>query len=133
MYEYQARLIALFTDGDTAHVEVTVVDETKDVGFGLVIRRFETVRQKLRLYGINAPEIKASGSAGEDAQAFAQQWVAMHCPDGTFTLNTFKTSARNPDDKQEKFGRYLAVITAPDGHRLNDDLVAAGQAVPYFP
>lgn len=131
MYEYTARLIDI-TDGDTARLLITLIDDAIDVGFGVTSYRHETKREKVRLYGINAPELRAAGTAGEDASAYADQWVVEHCPEGTFTLNTFKTSGVDADDKQEKYGRYLAIITAPDGHRLNDDLVTAGHAVPYM-
>jgi endonuclease YncB( thermonuclease family) len=41
------------------------------------------------------------------------------------TLQTFK-------DSKEKYGRYLAKITLPDGSDFASAMVAAGHAVPYF-
>jgi Prasinovirus endonuclease len=78
----------------------------------------------VRLYGVNAPEL--STQAGKDAKAWVISWFEQHCPDGLFVLGTIK-------DNRDKYGRYLANIYAADGAVLNDDLVAAGQAVPYFP
>jgi endonuclease YncB( thermonuclease family) len=132
MYEYTARMVENY-DGDTMVVEIDVVpNREEDLGFGLRKNLHETATEKLRLYGVNSPEIKAAGPEGEQARDWLRQWMVEHCPDGDFTLNTFKTSSLNPLDKQEKYGRYLAIITAPDGHRLNDDLVTSGHAVPYM-
>jgi micrococcal nuclease len=117
MYQYTAwPLISVrdplgVVDGDTLNVGV-------DLGMEVAINT------TLRLYGINAPEL--STQAGKDAKVWAIQWFQDHCPTKQFTINTIK-------DTQEKYGRYLATITAPDGHVYNDDIVAAGHAVPYFP
>lgn len=132
MYEYTARVIEEY-DGDTVTVEITLVDdEMVNLGFGITRNYHETTSEKLRLYGVNSPEIRAPGPEGEQARDWAKQWFVDHCPDGTFTLNTFATSSRNTRDKQEKYGRYLAIVTAPDGHRLNDDLITSGHGVPYM-
>jgi endonuclease YncB( thermonuclease family) len=98
-------------DGDTVNVGV-------DLGMEVAINI------SLRLYGINAPEM--STQAGKDAKSWAIDWFQQHCPHGSFTVNTLK-------DKTEKYGRYLATVTAPDGHVFNEDIVAAGHAVSYFP
>lgn len=131
MYEYQARLIENY-DGDTMTVEVILKDVHEDLGFGIFMDYHETRVEILRLYGVNSPEIKAAGPEGEQARDWLRQWLTEHAPSGQFTVNTFPSSKVNPTDKKEKYGRYLAIITAPDGHRLNDDLVTSGHAVPYM-
>lgn len=131
MYEYHATMIDNY-DGDTMTVEITLIDSTQDLGFGIVKDFHESTVEKLRLYGVNSPEIKAAGTSGEEARDWVRQWMAEHVPDGVFTINTFPSSGVNTRDKQEKYGRYLSIITAPDGHRLNDDLVTSGHAVPYM-
>jgi endonuclease YncB( thermonuclease family) len=99
-------------DGDTLHAGV---DLGCDVAMNLTVR----------FYGINAPELATV--AGKASLAWVQQWFTANCPDGKFVLATFK-------DTREKYGRYLGTIFAPGGAvSLNDALVAAGQAVPYFP
>lgn len=111
MYEYSAWLVA-HVDGDTIHAGIDV---------GIDIATFQT----LRFYGVNAPEIGTP--AGKTSAAWVQQWFQTNCPDGKFILQTVK-------DKREKYGRYLAVILSADRvHNLNEELVAAGQAVSYFP
>lgn len=132
MYEYTARMVDNY-DGDTMTVEIDIVpNEDHDLGFGIHKNLHETAVEKLRLYGVNAPEIKAAGTDGEAARDWLREWMRTHCPDGDFTLNTFPTSGTNTRDKQEKYGRYLAIVTAPDGHRLNDDLILSGHGVPYM-
>lgn len=115
MYEYTAWGLNTLrdprgvVDGDTMHVGV-------DLGLDVA------VQVTLRLYGINAPEMRTP--EGKAAKQWAIAWFVTHCPSGTFTVNTIK-------DQREKYGRYLAVVTAPGGAVFNDDIVAAGHAVPY--
>lgn len=117
MYEYAAwgdssgRDVLGVVDGDTLHVGV-------DLGLDI------STHITLRLYGINAPEM---GTAeGVAAKQWALEWFQTNCPDGTFTVNTIK-------DKREKYGRYLAVVTAPNLRVYNADIVTAGHAVEYYP
>lgn len=101
-------------DGDTVNVGI-------DLGLDIAIHT------TLRLYGINAPEMTGPEKPqGQAAKAWAVAWFQQHCPDGQFTIQTVK-------DRTEKFGRYLATIVAPDGAIFNEDAVASGHAVPYFP
>jgi endonuclease YncB( thermonuclease family) len=110
-YTYDAWLIA-HVDGDTIHAGI-------DLGCDVA------TTQTLRFYGINAPEM--STPEGKVAAAWVQGWFTAHAPDGKFILKTTK-------DKREKFGRYLATVVSSDGlHNLNEEIVAAGMAVPYFP
>src|SRR5690349_23926089 len=103
MYEYTARMIENY-DGDTMTVEIDLVpNEDVDLGFGVHKNLHETATEKLRLYGVDAPEIKAKGPEGEQARDWISQWMATHCPQGDFTLNTFRTSSANARDKQEKY------------------------------
>lgn len=109
-FTYDAWLKEL-VDGDTLHCGV---DLGCDVAINLTIR----------LYGINAPEMKTP--EGKAAKAFALQWFTTNCPSGKFTLQTVK-------DKREKYGRYLGTIIAPGGQILNDAMIATGNAVVYLP
>lgn len=112
MYEYRAT-IARVIDGDTVEAEV-------DLGFDVV------VRERFRLYGINAPETK--GESREDGRAateFLRTLIAKHTGNsGVLTIQTKK-------DKREKYGRYLAVLMA-NGVNLNAVMANAGHAVPYM-
>lgn len=104
-FEYDA-LILKVVDGDTVDLRI-------DLGFST----FTDMR--VRLYGINAPEMNTQ--AGKDAKAFLLTLVH----EGTVvTIRTIK-------DKQEKYGRYLAIIYAEVGS-VNTAMVDNGHAVPYM-
>jgi len=104
-YQYAATVVDVH-DGDTIRVDV-------DLGFDLTLRSLP-----LRLVGLNAPELPTeAGKASRD-------WLRTRLPLGsTITVETLK-------DKQEKYGRYLALLF--DGeHSINDELIQAGHAVAW--
>lgn len=108
MYQYRA-VVTDVHDGDTFTL-------TLDLGFYVAMSV-----QKLRLAHVNAPELATP------AGKVARQWVVDHMPVGTVvTVDTVKA-----EGEKEKFGRWLAMVTLPDGTDLGTALVAAGQAVPY--
>ncbi len=109
MYEYRARIVRVI-DGDTVEAEV-------DLGFHI------TSRMMLRLFGINAPEIKGpSRPQGLAARDFLNQLINTH------THNTNQLTIRTQKDATEKYGRCLATLLATDVN-LNETLIAAGHAV----
>lgn len=112
MYEYRATITRVI-DGDTVEAHV-------DLGFAV------SVVERFRLYGINAPEVKgASREDGLAATECLKTLIAKHTENsGALTIQTRK-------DKQEKYGRYLAVLMA-NGLNLNQGMVNAGHAVPYM-
>jgi endonuclease YncB( thermonuclease family) len=119
MYEYAAQVLKV-TDGDTFHLDVTLVD----INPGLDLDPIKmTIQLVIRLYGVNAPELKTA--AGKTAKAWVEQWLTDHAPDGQIVLHTMK-------DRREKYGRYLGIMFSLAGDCLNDDLVASGNAVPYM-
>lgn len=108
MWEYRAELLRV-VDGDTVHAEV-------DLGFDT----FE--RFTFRLAGIDAPEL--STQEGKDAKVFIESLLYDEQGDAyPLVITTIK-------DKREKYGRYLAYLTA-NGVRVNDMMVETGHAVPY--
>jgi micrococcal nuclease len=111
LYEYRATLLSV-VDGDTMHIAI-------DLGCDV------TLNTTVRVLGINAPE--RSTAEGQAAKAWTIDWFAEHAATGPKALlvNTQK-------DKKGKYGRYLGKLTAPDGHVFNEDIVAAGHAVPYM-
>lgn len=104
MYEYKATVVRV-VDGDT-------VDVRADLGFHI------TQEMRLRLAGINAPEMR--DPRGKDAKAA----LAARLPAGTEIL------IRTERDRREKYGRYLAVILL-DNEDINAWMVASGFATPY--
>ena len=105
MYEYNATLIRI-VDGDTVWV---------DVDLGLDIHH----QIDLRLYGINAPEMKTK--AGQDSRAHL---VELMQGAGSLVIQTEK-------DRTEKYGRYLATLLL-GGMNINQQMVTDGFAVPFM-
>ena len=91
MFTYQAKLIEVI-DGDT-------VDLLIDLGFGV------HVRERCRLYGIDAPEMPSE--AGKIAKAYLESLIGAAT--GELFVATRKMP-RKPKEKTDKYGRYLAVL-----------------------
>ena len=109
MYSYAATVVRVI-DGDSLEVLI-------DLGFKIGLR--ETVR----LAGIDTPELR--GDRAVDGQA-AKAFVAGLLPPGTRILaQTFKGRLT------DRYGRWLAAVTLPDGRDLATVLIAAGHGVPY--
>lgn len=104
MYEYRAKVVRV-VDGDTVDVAI-------DLGFHFT---FET---KIRLYGINAPELK------EEAGKTSRDYLFSRIYGKTVTIKTQK-------DRTEKYGRYLGTIIL-DGENINEDLITKGFAKKYM-
>jgi len=110
MYEYGARLVRVI-DADTWVVDI-------DLGMHIWMH---TV--KVRGAGVDAPEL-VDGPAWQAARNWVAVWFAEHCPEQRFTLRTVL-------DRPDKYGRVLGTVVAPDGHVLNEDLIASGHAEVY--
>ena len=91
MYTCQAKLIDVI-DGDT-------VDLLIDLGFGV------HVKERCRLYGIDAPEMPTE--AGKAAKA--QLESLLGAATGELFVATRKMT-RKPKERTDKYGRYLAVL-----------------------
>ncbi|CAM3274392.1 thermonuclease family protein [Aequorivita lipolytica] len=107
MYHYKAKIIAVY-DGDTVTALV-------DLGF------LHTQEMKLRLYGINTPEIR-----GEEKEQgiIARDILREMILDKEVQIRSYK-------DKQGKYGRYLANIMLGDLD-VNIWLVDNGYATEYM-
>jgi micrococcal nuclease len=109
-HKYQVNVTRI-VDGDTVDVEI-------DLGF----HTFK--KERLRLWGINAPERRGSSRlAGTAATEHLSKLIEEHGP-------VYIETIRHRDaDKQGKYGRYLAVIYGRDGLNLNRQMVENGHAV----
>ena len=102
MFTYQAKLIDVI-DGDT-------VDLIIDLGFGV------HVKERCRLYGIDAPEMPSE--QGKIAKAYLES--LLNAATGEIFVATRKMT-RKPREKTDKYGRYLAVLY--DGsHHIDIDV-----------
>lgn len=105
LYIYRAKIIDVY-DGDTCTAII-------DLGF------YVHVQMKLRLYGIDTPEIR--GLEKEDGIR-VRDLVRSRILNKDVVIKTFK-------DKQEKYGRYLAIIEYDTSTNLNEQLLLEGNAV----
>ena len=114
MYEYKVEEILSIYDGDT----MTVV---LDLGFGI------SSRQKLRLYGIDAPELR-----GEEREQglITRDWLRQRINEAQTAGETI--IVRSIRDKTGKYGRLLAnVFIASEEKSLNEQMVDQGLAENY--
>ena len=107
MFTYNAYITKVY-DGDTVTADI-------DLGFGIFLKK-----QRLRLLGINAPEIRGSErSEGLVSRDFLRDKI----------LNK-KVVLKTHKDKKGKYGRILAEIFFED-ENINELLLSEGYAVKY--
>jgi len=114
-YIRRAKIVRL-VDGDTVDV---------DIDLGMAI----TTRQRLRLFGINTPEVRGPEKvAGHAATQHLADLLVQFRHEGEWDI-VVKTYR----DKKGKYGRYLADLIGKDGDgdpvNLNERMVADGHAV----
>ena len=86
-----------------------------------------STRQKLRLKGLNCPEVHGvTKTAGLAAKAATEAFLKAKL----ITVTTFK-APKTGADAEDLYGRYLAVVYAA-GQNLNEYLLANGFAVPFM-
>lgn len=110
MYQYKAKIVNV-VDGDT-------VDAVIDIGFKL------TTTQRLRLYGVNTPELHAKEDFVREAAQKAREFTKEALLGKDVEIYTHKS---------DSFGRYLARVFLPNSaFSFNRELLDAGYAVPYM-
>jgi micrococcal nuclease len=116
-YTYKARITNV-VDGDT-------VDAVVDVGFKM------TAMLRLRLLGVNTPELKSSDPVERQKAMQAKDYVYASLMNQDVIIKTQKSDA---------FGRYLATIYFRVGNvvtqevewqEFNGSLITKGFAVPF--
>lgn len=113
MYTYKAKIISTY-DGDTCVAQL-------DLGCHVTLER------PIRLYGINAPELRGDTKlAGLEARDF----LASQILNKDVYMQTFK-------DRTEKYGRllgkiYLSDPTPGNVPTINDLMISSGHAVAYM-
>jgi micrococcal nuclease len=111
MYEYAVKDVPRVIDGDTLDVVI-------DLGFNL------TIKQRIRLKGIDTPEItfvdKNNRHLGEAAKVYVLEWLEEN---PKLRIKTYK---------DDKYGRILGeLVSVSTGQCLNDTLVKEGHAKLY--
>ena len=126
LYCYRANITRVY-DGDSVTCDI-------DLGLGSWLKK-----QKLRLYGINTPELRGSEEEKVRGRA-ARDWLIaalMHIePDEVeFTDVNASVILETYKDKSGKYGRWLCTIWNDEGgtwRNLNEALIEAGHAVEYM-
>jgi micrococcal nuclease len=111
MYEYNA-IVNRVVDGDT-------IDVTLDLGLEVF------KKERLRLLGIDTPEVRTKDLEEKEAGLKASKFVSEAIENKAVVIRTYKKG---------KFGRYLAEVLYLKDHKyvhLNDELIDLGLAKPY--
>ena len=114
MFSYRALILSVY-DGDTVTAKI-------DLGFDI------WVKKKLRLRGINTPEVRTKDKDEKRAGYEARDLVRDRIQDKMVMVKMGKAG---------KYGRYIATIFEYDQdgelkeQSLNDELLETGLAKPY--
>ena len=110
MYEYKAIVDSVY-DADTITVKI-------DLGFNIW-----TANQKIRLFGIDAPEVRGSE---RPEGLISRDWLRDKILGETITLKTHKAGTG-----KGKYGRWLGDIFMPgEQTSLNQQMIDLGLAKP---
>ena len=116
MYEYRV-IIDRWVDGDTVDVDI-------DLGFGVWLKD-----QRVRLYGINAPESRTRDLEEKKLGLAAKDFCKNFCKEGEYAKLVCKKY-----DSKGKFGRILGEIWSITNYAdksLNEYLLDKGHATEY--
>ena len=111
MYEYKCKLVKV-VDGDTVDVDI-------DLGFGVWLQN-----QRIRMYGIDAPESRTSDKVEKVYGMAAKDFVIKWTNTGDLVLKTFK-------DGKGKYGRILGELWYNDVN-INQRMIEEHHAVKYY-
>lgn len=114
LFAVLAALLLLFSIGGKVLLEGRVVSVAD--GDSLDVLTSQGTTQRVRLYGIDSPEMRQSG--GGEARKFARN------------LSLWRKIEIRVMDK-DAYGRAVVIITLPDGRVLNEELVRSGHAWVY--
>lgn len=110
-YDYRATVLC-WIDGDTLDVRI-------DLGFEV------SVVQRVRLYGVNAPEMNSASPSDRTLARSALAMAEALAPPGSLVqLQSHKS--------QDKYGRYLATVANDDGEDIAQALIGSGRGIEYF-
>jgi micrococcal nuclease len=115
VYVYRAKILRV-VDGDTVDA---------DIDLGCFVHR----ESRLRLYGVNTPELHDPDAATRARAVQARDWMRGKVEGRDVIVRTHL-------DRSDKYGRLLAEIfmdgDGVTGTTVNSALVSEGLAVPYM-
>jgi len=121
MYEYGFKLDRV-VDGDT-------VDGTIDLGFGI------SVKKRIRLLGINAPETRLQRKIKDETARIAEKELGLRAKDKlSDMLHDRKIIIQTKLDKTGKFGRVLGTLLIEQSEEklnINEFLLSKGYVRNY--
>lgn len=113
LYEYTCTILR-WIDGDSCEV-------VTDLGFHI------SVRQTVRVYGINTPETHTKNVDEKQRGLAAKAFAESLAPVGSkVTIKSHKA------DDTDKYNRWLADITMSDGSNFGSIMIRDGHAKEYF-
>lgn len=110
LYHYKAKVLEVY-DADTVRVEL-------NLGFGLIWRGSDNKGIEIRLFGLNAPEVRGTE---KDKGIISRDKLREQILGKEVTIKTIR-------DSKEKFGRYLGIIIKDDLN-INEWLITEGLAI----
>ncbi len=112
MYQYKIKKINKVIDGDTVDIDI-------DLGFGL------TIKQRVRLKGINTAETKTLNLEEKTKGLVAKEWLKKELSrEGEWVIET---------TKEDKYGRILGTLyLVGDPVTVNEKMINEGMAKPYL-
>lgn len=111
LYHYKAKVLEIY-DADTIRVEI-------NLGFGLIWRGPDNRGVEIRLFGLNAPEMKG---LEKNNGIISRDRLREEILNKEITIKTIK-------DSKEKYGRFLGIIIKDDGTNINEWLIKEGLAI----
>ncbi len=109
-------------------------------GDGLIVRNiYNKKEEEIRLYGIDAPEIKPCAKLIQDEREthlpgsllMTLGYKSFNFLRATLLPNTNVTVIQEENNLIDKYGRTLAYILLPDGRYINEILLENGYVKPY--
>lgn len=112
MYQYKIKKINKIIDGDTVDIDI-------DLGFSL------TIKQRVRLKGINTAETKTLNLEEKTKGLVAKEWLKKELSrEGEWVIET---------TKEDKYGRILGTLyLVGDPVTVNERMINEGIAKPYL-
>lgn len=115
-YTYDAELVKV-VDGDTVDLHI-------DLGF-----EFWYHNQRMRLFGIDAPETRSKDLVEKKQGLDAKEWLANRLSGAEIVVKSIQNEAHGTD-QSGGFGRWLAIIYA-DGKNVNEEMIQLGLVKTY--
>ena len=109
-------------------------------GDGLVVQDLFTKEvEEIRLYGIDAPELKRCKKLIQDEKEthiagellIKLGWQSFQFLNAKVPVGTNCTLLQEPGIQTDYFGRTLAYVILPDGKCLNEEMIREGYSKPY--